>query len=353
MLANNLLHSIAFEILDQSNPKPRLLSRLSSLTLSAFLVDPDLAKDCCGFILQLFYYLFEPTVLSLVETICADHDGDPSIPDWLLSLSFPQILYKEIESLTPPPDCSRGSPEANRICGLFQVFTYSARSPQLRPSFCTPVFAEVLCKYSGDYPHFIEDSRWEALAVMYCRETSELLGGMFNSAIQILQTEARNVARSGVAAIELLTQMIKVDDLLRPFMSSEVIKVVLNLLLRNPNHSVLQTVAREFLSALLLHAKTRANAAREIVPELLAVATATENRNLVASLGEIMQTTANIGKTDLKVGAFLKEVPGFVQFVAGPLLQRNLVMNRSYGGPLPGPTLGDVKALVKSVHTRL
>jgi hypothetical protein len=336
MLANNLLYSTAFAMLGQPNPQPRLLSRLSSLTLSAFLIAPESAKDGCGFILQLFYYLFEPTVLSLFETLCADNNRDPSIPDWLLSLSLPQTLYKEIEGLTPPRDCSRGSPEANRISGLFRVFAYCAKSPQLRPSFCTPACAEALCKYSGDYPDFVEDSRWEALAAIYGRETSELLGGMFHSAIQILQTGPRNVSRAGVAAIALLTQITKIDDLLRPFMSSEVIRVVLNLLLTNPNHSVLQAAAREFLGALLLHTKTRANAVREIVPQLLTVATATDNKNLAASLGEIMQTAANIGKTDVKIGAFLKDVPGFGEFVGGRLMQRNLVLNRSYGGPLPG-----------------
>jgi hypothetical protein len=184
---------------------------------------------------------------------------------------------------------------------------------------------------------------------MYCRSTSELLAGMFHSAIQILQTESRNVGLSGVAAIELLTQMIKVDNVLRPFMSSDAIKVVLRLLLANPNHSILQAASREFLSALLLHAKTRLTAVRAIVPDLLAALTVAQNRNLIASLFEIVQTTANIGKTDQKVSAILKEFQGFTS-VVGPLTERNCVMNRSFGGLLPGPTLGDVKALVNSAH---
>jgi hypothetical protein len=350
MLANNLLHSIAFKILDQANPRSLLLSRLSSLTVNAFETNPESARDRCGFIFQLFYYLFEPMVVSLFETICADHDGDRTIADWLLSLSFPQVVFNEIENLCPPADCSRGSAEANRICGLFHVFTFAARSPQLRPAFCTPSFAEVVCKYSGEYPDFIEDCRWEALAVMYGSATGELLRGMFHSAIQILQTESRNVCLAGVAAIELLTQMIRADSILRPFISSDVIKDVLKLLLANPNHSILQAVSREFLCALLLHPKTRLTAAKAIVPEVLEALTSADNRSLLASLFEIIQTAANIGKTDVEASVILKAFEGFGQLTLGPLAQRNSIMNRSFGGSLPSPSLGDVKALVNSAH---
>jgi hypothetical protein len=349
MLAADLLHSVAFKIFDQPVPQSLLLSRLSSLTLCAFQKVPELARDCCGFIFQLFYYLFEPTVVSLFETICSPDAVDSMVAEWLLSLSFPNILFQEIESLTPPHDASRSSPAANRICGLFHVFTYCARSNQMRAAVCNPRFVEVLCKYSGEYPDFVEDRRWEALALIYCRSTSELMGGMFHSAVQILQTDCRKLSLAGISVIELFTQIVKIDDVLRPFMSTaEIIKLVLGLVFENPNHSILQASAREFLSALLLHAKTRMTAIREIVPQVLRILAGADNRNLASSLFEILQTATNIGKTDPRASAIMREFDGFPQFVGGMLAQRNIALNRSYGGPLPGPTLGDVKALAKA-----
>jgi hypothetical protein len=254
-----------------------------------------------------------------------------------------------MESLMPPKDVSRSSPDANRICGLFHVFTYCARSDQLRAAVCNPRFVEALCKYSGEYPDFIEDRRCEALALIYCKSTSELMGGMFHSAVKILQTDSRKLSLAGVSVIELFAQIVKIDDVLRPFMSTaEIIKLVLSLVFENSNHSILQASSREFFSALLLHAKTRMTAIREIVPDVLRVLADADNRNLVSSLFEIIQTAANIEKTDPKAAAIMREFDGFAKFVEGPLTQKNIAVNRSYGGVLPGPTLGDVKALAKA-----
>jgi hypothetical protein len=140
---------------------------------------------------------------------------------------------------------------------------------------------------------------------------------MFHSAIQMLQTESRNVSLAGVAAIDLLTQVIKVD----------------NVLLANQNHSLLQAASWEFLSALLLHTKTRLTAVRAVVSEAL--------RAL---------TVANLGKTEEKATAIPKEFQSLSSIIVEPLAQRNCLKNRSFGSVLPGSRLGDVKTLVNSSH---
>jgi hypothetical protein len=63
---------------------------------------PEGVRTCaglCGSIFQLFDSLFEPTFVFLFETICSPDAVDWMVSEWLLSFSFPNILFPEIESL--------------------------------------------------------------------------------------------------------------------------------------------------------------------------------------------------------------------------------------------------------------
>ena len=41
----------------------------------------------------------------------------------------------------------------------------------MRSSFCTQPYAEVLCKFIGELPDWVEDCRWQALSAIYCKES--------------------------------------------------------------------------------------------------------------------------------------------------------------------------------------
>ena len=352
ILADNKFHSAAAQVLGQSNPKSILLSRLSSLTLVAFMSDSDASKESCGFIFQMLYYLSEPSVLSMFEAICSAEQGDPRVQEWLLGLNFQVILFKEIDRIIRPQKLERWSAEAAQVCGLLHVFRYCANSPCMRSAFCTPAFAEVLCRFVDELDDFVEDCRWQALSAIYCKEVGEILGSMFHSAVYLLQTP-RAVTVSGVSAIELLTQIMKVDDVFRPFMcEADVVKTIMGLIVANPDHSILHGASREFLAAALLHRKTRGRAALDITPTAIKTIQEVTNRNVLATMFDIMNTIVGIGKTDAETFGKLKEIDGFLKFVKEDFAQHTMMINKSYGGPLPGPTCMDVKALVNQTLSR-
>ena len=300
----------------------------------------------------MLYYLSEPSVLSMFEALCSSEQGDPRVQEWLLGLNFQNILFEEIERIVRPQELERWSEEAAQVCGLLHVFRYCANSPCMRSAFCTPAFAEVLCRYIDELPDFIEDCRWQALSALYCREVGEILGSMFHSAVYLLQTP-RAVTVSGVSAIELLTQMMKVDDVFRPFMcEADVVKTIMGLIIANPGHSILHTAAREFLAAALLHKKTRLRAVMDIAPTAIKTIQEETDRNVLATMFDMMNTIVGIGKTDSETFAKLKEIDGFLKFVKEDYANHTTLINKPYGGPLPGPTCMDVKALVNQTLSR-
>jgi hypothetical protein len=104
----------------------------------------------------------------------------------------------------------------------------------LPAAVCNPCFVKILC----GHPDFVEDRRWEVLALIYCRSTSELMGSPFHYTIQILQTDSSKFSLAGVFVTELFTQIVKIDGVFHPFMSTaEIIKLVVGLVFENSNHS--------------------------------------------------------------------------------------------------------------------
>lgn len=299
MLSNDQLRDIASSILWENNPESVLLSRLSSLTLVAFLYNPSIAQSSCGYVLQMLNYVSEPSILSLFEIVCSSEDRNVVLQQWLLSLSFTDILYSEIEDiqkkLTKSFDTNnnRSSPsqypsssnenlldefnhqmqmsqKANQYCGLLKIVTFCSKSLVLSESVRTHRFVELLNQDYGILPQFIEDIRWESISSMYCNQTSELLRGFFNPAINILQDSHLCTTLSGISAIKLLTTMAQNDLVMRPFMSiAGVTKLIIKLMIEHPDHSFLHMAAKDFLQALFMHPKSRKNAMQDSLPAIL------------------------------------------------------------------------------------
>ena len=209
MLSDDKLRDIASSILWKTNPESVFLSRLSSLTLISFLYSPTLAQSSCGYILQMLNYVYEPSVLFLFKTICSSKNKNTAIQQWLLSLNFPDILYKEIERFHPSRDASYFDIDANQYCGLIKIVKCCTNSPLLSTSVRTLKFVELLNFDLEQYPRFVENYRWETAAALHCAHTADLLRAFFNQAINLIVDLKSCPTLSGVSAIKLLTKMVE------------------------------------------------------------------------------------------------------------------------------------------------
>jgi hypothetical protein len=123
--------------------------------------------------------------------------------------------------------------------------------------------------------------------------------------------------------------MIAQDDVLQPYIAeSGITKMVMDLLIENPDHSVLHNGGRLLVVELFECRITRAKAVEDCLPGLIAARTV-ENRALKASMFAIVRMLVASRKG---VGDF-KDVPGFIGLVTA-VRQHADLMKDGYGGPI-------------------
>jgi hypothetical protein len=163
----------------------------------------------------------------------------------------------------------------------------------------------------GEKPRFVEDARWRALAAVYCASTVEMMRGLFQSAVELLCDEEACRTQSACAALYVLQMMLEMDDVLRPFIvETDIPKTVINLMVRNPDHSIMHKACRRFIVALIDNKVTRNRAVADCIPPIIKAVTS-NNRNLVASAFELMKRLIllNVGMKEMKA------IPGFNDLV--------------------------------------
>jgi hypothetical protein len=124
--------------------------------------------------------------------------------------------------------------------------------------------------------------------------------------------------------------MLLTDELLRPFMvDCNVCKIVMDLMMNNPDHSILHYGGRLLIVALFEYPVTRPRAIEDCLRPIIAART-TDNRALRASLFTIVRMIIKLrtGMGDLKA------VSGFAELLKA-VRQNSDLMNTMYGGIPP------------------
>ena len=309
LLADQKFHRVACEVLENEKlqHKSMLLNRIASLTLSSVYVDQKQVIDGCGFIMKLLGFLSEPSILSLFENVCAPDEDVYEIQRWLVKLQFPETVLKLIDKFPSQRDANRMSDEANQLCGLFRVICVCGASPVLGPHFCRYSFITILNLNLRECPDFVEFQRWETFVALYCENTKETMRGLFPNAVEILNDNTLCVTRCGVAAVDLLAVMIKLDKVLHPFMvEMNVASTVLSVLVSNPNHTIFHTSAIDFFAVLFKTDALRVPVMDEIVGVLLETFSE-ENRALRFTMYKLLKLLVKIAKSDVKLAAELRK----------------------------------------------
>jgi hypothetical protein len=139
---------------------------------------------------------------------------------------------------------------------------------------------------------------------------------------------AGNRGQDCCCALVLLRKMLGLDNLLLPeVLAADIPRVVMALIVECPDHSILQQVLRPLVVALVDNKATRAKAVATCGP-LIVTAAKTENRNLAASVGELVREL-------MKVSGFkeMKAIPWFEDLVR-KTKETTKIMEAHYGGPM-------------------
>jgi hypothetical protein len=305
------------------------VSRLALVTLSVLSVDGGLIGICCGFIFQLLSFADDTTVLSLFEFLCRNEPELRSAQEWLTAHGFIDILLREVDSIEYAIGGDVTDFNANRLVADLSLVRFCAGNPMFRDSVCSHRVISLLNRSVGEKPRFVEDARWRALEAVYCDATVEMMRGLFQAAVELILDPDACRTQSAFSALVVLRRMLQMDELLRPFIIEvDVPKTVVTLMVQNPDHSILHDACRRFIVAVLENRETQNRAIAQCIPVIIRAA-ASDNRNLVASMFELVRSLIRLNLTNGKIRAVL----GFPGLLA-ETKKNTTLMNGPYGGPV-------------------
>jgi hypothetical protein len=331
---------------DRIRNKSLYLNCLGSLTLVALYSESTVFIESCGYILQLVDELQEIGVLSLFETMCSPDEGFDAVQSWLVTIGFPQAILKIIDDYPSQQDATRLNRDGILLSSLYRIITLCGSSPILGPKFCTAAFVTVLNRTVGEYTDFIEFQRWEAFSALYCQATHEGMRGLFPYAVELLHDAHSATARSGIAAVDPLGVMMRLDGpVLIPYMANlEVAPLVLRLLFQHAQHTIFRQTALGFFDVVCRLETVRRGVIQEIF-DLVRVNIASKNAAERATAFELFQVVEKVARADQKAATKFKKVRAFAQLARGSIAQYRERIEDSYGGPLKLAAEDDVQAL--------
>lgn len=352
MLANQRFHNTACAFLSKPNPNPLILSRLSSLTSAALLVEPRTFVDSCGFIFQLLPYAEETDVFYLFDLIFDKRDDFVGVQQWLIQVGFIQTLLKEIDSFNCPIGSDRSNDSANLLCSYYLMVRACALNQLLAKEVRIHSFISVLNRDIDEYPGFVEDTRWQALAALYTSKTREMMRGLFQSAIEILQDKSKCLTQSCVSAIDILTSMVKYDNVLRDFLlSANLATVVLKLMIENPTHTILHNKARIFIIEWFKNKELRTNSANELM-QYISDSLEVPNHSLHASMVELLKLIMSESYNDKVFFADIQNLELFNRAIRNHVNPYNYILGITYGGSLPSGCIDEALNIVNHLNAQ-
>ena len=355
LLEKQRLHNTACIVLNRVSATNTLyLNRLASLTLNAIYSNANDFTHGCGYILQMVQMIAEPSVLSLFESMCAPSDDASiiGIQKWLVSIGFAKLLQKEINEFPlSMENCNLTNPQANYFNSLLRILTVCGSSPIIGPKVCTSSFAAALNQNAGNYPQFIENQRWEAIAAIYCPATKESMRGFFPLAMEIVKDDNKSLTRACTSAIDFLTAVTQFDPVIVDFMiSMEIPRTILNLALSFPSATLLNISILDFIKEALKNDKIRSNISLELV-KILNLAYHQTNKCLRYLLYKISHIIIKAATSNSKIANEFKKIPEFNTLVNEQFVLYRNILKSQYGGYIIVPDKEDINFLVdRAIH---
>lgn len=324
-------------VLSHIDENPLILPRLSSLTLSGLLIDPNSIKDSCGFLLQLLTYADDVSVFSLFEALCGQNDELKEVQQWLIDIGFIQLLIKELESsyVSDLKQCGRFDHAGLLLVAYYNIIKISSTSKVLRKEVKLPSVLAVLNRYLGELPQYIEDARWEAMASLACAKTFDVMRTLFQESVEMITDPVRVRTRAAIAALHILSFMVKFDPIIPDFvLSAKLPEIAAKIYISNPDHTILHQEITIFLMSCLEN-NVLMKATMEEIAKFILYAFKSPNRNISASGMNLLSKVSDAEKENEDIFNAMNEIPGFVKEVKDPFAIYVRLLDDDYGGPLP------------------
>lgn len=335
LICDDILSTVASMLLDSPNPNPLTLHRIAHVTYFVLSSERDGYLICSPYLLQFLHFIDELCVLYFLTKICED---DPSLVDtqnWLLQMHFNELISCELNApLEFQNTCSYLDSAGRKMIHLYILVRSCLKSSLLKSSFQDQCILDAMTAGINQLPPEVENERWLTLTEMYEDSMKDRMFPLFQYAVDAMATATTSIDRHVVAALDLVTRMVRVDDHVCAYLFSACLpNIILRMIMAFPEHTFLQRSATDFIIAVLQRSGLRVPITDQLIVPLMLEGVSSEFPVLVGASFRVMNAVLKI--SDIPYKQYLQSIPGFTTFMETTMRPREKLMENGYGGHLP------------------
>ena len=319
IISQSLLQVHASRIVHRNPIQPLCIARLCGLTLTTVRLNSEKIDQACGFVFQLLPFIDVIAVYELFETLLGPSRHFRDAQKWLESVNFYQIVLQEMKATNPADPKMRS---------FYSLLRGGKKSELMSKHFANCQVISALCVKN----EYWKDERWDALASLYCPATKTFLRSQLMEAVEVVKEKTPKVTRRVIAALGLLTKMVKEDQEMHQFFT--LVKFagdVVDLMERFPEHNILCGTVYRFANAVFAVDDLAAVFVPELVPRAMKHTTPETFPGLRFACYRILNSARNTSLENPKLKALLASVAGWEEFSEKKLVQYWDFTKTSYG----------------------
>jgi hypothetical protein len=265
--------------------------------------------------------LDELSVLDFFNTILGREARFRAAQEWLISMNFLSVALQQMRVLEQKDP---------RGYGFYRLLNVREKADVIVEHFCVAATVSVLSVKSEQY----EDDRWDTVAAIYRPAIRDPMRSFWAQAVQVLSEEITVVARRHVAALLLITKIIRHDRGMREFFPGRGNSaIVTRLFVSFPDHSILLFTIKMFMKTAMCVSKIAAELVPIFVPAAIKASMERTSPTGRAFAFVIMNAIRKLAVKSPKFRNILIKVPAFTKFIIENR-DRYTVVKMAYGGEI-------------------
>jgi hypothetical protein len=323
LLKDDILFSKISEVLFDPAPDIRLVSRAATLLRQLISHFPEQTVDCCGFLVKIVEFAYEPCVFDLIEKVCDPKAGLTAMLTGLLEAHWGDTLLLALEAA--------GSEEV--VAALIRTIRIAAENPVLAPGFRTRKMLAALVGFLENPSKEVQIELWPAACSVVSETEMEETEIFMRHAIGKFTARIGTVDRAHVFALDFLVVVVeKKVASVAALISREVQEVMLALTAEFPDSSNLMGSVFRFIRACLFWDVTMPAAVERFVPAMAAEASDSIRSAALAHCFELLDELTRCTQRMPELDRELKKVDIFAEFCRTYLPKFRRVSRSEYGG---------------------
>lgn len=319
LLDQSLIQQYAIAILNTNEFQPLSLTRLAAVTQISIFSRPERLLKCCGFIFQFLNYIDQYAVLYFFSSVFNEKMELHPFQRWLIASKLPFLISNQI---------SQTEIDDHRLSYLFRLVIESKKSSILFPHFaCDQIISELSRRKTK-----FEDDRWEAILSIYTTDTIDSMRFLYHHASKTLKEPFLECKRCHVAALNLITEMIKNDVQLHVLIANDDLSSTLNrLMIQFPTHSFMLNAIHEFVNAAFTSIEISNNIVPHFIPTCIGFIKIETIRPCIAICFRILDSAYQRSLVNDQFNGLLSKIPDFHSLALKALKNYKQLEESKYG----------------------